>query len=346
MNVRHSVAAMLSVALSAGAVAACGTDEVGAPPGPTGPEPTTQDPTKEDPTTPDPKGGDVTAPTILSMTPEDGASKLKEDVKIVITFSEPMNKAKSEAAFTIDASSSTSGPPTFSWNEQGTVLIVDPKAQYSTGDDSATAPPSALGFSMGTGAADLAGNTLAAGAAASASLYRRINQVAPRHDTLFGNSPEDSDNRKSFIGAGEGSAAEEARRGYVSFVLPVLPTGAELHQATLEGTIRDVKSAFVHFGDMYFEHFTFDAIDATTYGKPALSDLGVFIAALPAPAIDDPVAKDVTDAVADDYANGRALSQYRLLFKKNLPKIDGTDDLAHIKNGAGEVKISLSYLIE
>lgn len=343
MNSRSALALVLGLAAMGGVVACSSDDANTASPeiGPTGDETATDEDAGAGETTPD-----TTSPTILSVTPTDGTKKLKDDVKIIFTFSEPMAKAATEGAFVIDASSKTSAPPTMTWNEDGTVLTIDPKAAYATGTDPAAVTAVPLRFAISTGATDLAGNALTAGASASVSLYRQITLVAPRHDTLFGNTDADKNTRFSFIGAGDNSGNVETR-GYVSYVLPSIPAGVEISRATLEGTIRAIDGApFALFGDMQIEHMAFDRIDSTTHDAPSLRSLGIFIPATPAPKVDDPVAKDVLLAVRDDYAMGRLLSQYRLRFVANVPSTNDTKDFAHIKNAGAETKLSLAYLIE
>lgn len=300
---------------------------------------------------PDASQTDVTPPTILSATPADGATKLKDDVEIVITFSEPMDQAKTEAAFSIDPSSKTHGPPTYSWNAEGTVLTIDPMANYSSGGDLATIPAVPLKFALDTSATDLAGNALVKGMSASVSLYRLLFQEAPRHASLYGNSCEGGSTRYSFIGAGD-CASDVERRGYVSFVLPAMPSGAALIEALLTATLAQTSdeggNPFVDFGSMYIEHVSeFKSIaSGEAYDEPTLHDLGEFVAADPAPAVGQWIEKDVTLAVADDYASGRANSQYRLRFKNHVPKFDGKSEAAYIKNTDGDVRIVLSLLVE
>ncbi|MEB2312224.1 MAG: Ig-like domain-containing protein [Sorangiineae bacterium] len=295
--------------------------------------------------------GDVIPPTILSATPADGATKLKDDVEIVITFSEPMDQAKTEAAFSIDPSSKTHGPPTYSWNAEGTVLTIDPMANYSSGRDLAAVPAVPLKFALDTGATDLAGNALVKGMSASVSLYRLLFQEAPRHATLFGNSCEGVPTRGSFIGAGD-CPSDVERRGYVSFVLPAMPSGAELLEALLTAKLAATSdeggNPFVDFGSMYIEHVSeFKSIESgEAYDEPTLHDLGEFVAADPAPTVGQWIEKDVKVAVADDYASGRANSQYRLRFKSHVPKVDGKSEMAYLKNADGDVKIVLSFLVE
>lgn len=291
---------------------------------------------------------DVTPPTILSISPADGTKKLEDDVKIVVTFSEPMAKAATEGAFAIDPSSKTSGPAIATWNEAGTVLTIDPKAAYASGTDVTAVTAVPLAFSIGTAAKDVAGNALTAGAKASVWLYRQITQEAPLHASLFGNTRSGGSTRYSFIAAGDSTDDLEVR-GYASFVLDALPAGVEIASAKLVSTLRATGTAFASFGDMRIEHITFDAMGAAAFAAAPLHDLGVLIPAVPAPQVDAQVEKDVTIALSDDYKNRATrnnLSQYRIRFTKDLPKTDGASDLAYISSDVAQTKLAVTYLIE
>lgn len=329
----------------AGLLTACVGDDAGGPTAAT--ETTEAGPVGE---TPDagPAAPDVTPPAIVSISPADGAKKLKDDVKIVITFNEPMAKAATEGAFGIDPSSKTSGPATASWNEAGTVLTIDPKAAYASGTDVAAVTAVPLAFSISAAAKDLAGNALTAGAKVSVSLYRQIQHEAPLHASLFGNSRDGGSTRYSFIAAGD-SVDDLETRGYASFVLDGLPAGVEISSAKIVSSVRGVGTAFASFGDMRIEHITFDAVGAAAFAVAPLHDLGVLIPAVPAPQVDAAVEKDVTIAVSDDYENRvirKNLSQYRIRFTKDVPKVDGVDDIAHIYSDPTKTKLAVTYLVE
>ncbi len=83
---------------------------------------------------------DTTPPTILSISPDDGAHAVRIDADVVVTFSEPMNELETEASFEGDAF--LPSHTTFSWSNDGTVIH-----SYS--------------FTITSFARDLAGNHLA-----------------------------------------------------------------------------------------------------------------------------------------------------------------------------------------
>jgi len=89
---------------------------------------------------------DISAPSIDSVSPSDGAENLPLNTTISVTFSEQMNKTSAEQAFTISPGVNGS----FSWN--GNTTIFTPASQLENTTYIAT---------INTGAKDLAGNAVA-----------------------------------------------------------------------------------------------------------------------------------------------------------------------------------------
>jgi len=64
---------------------------------------------------------DITSPTVISKDPDDGDENVPVGTNITVTFSEPMNTANTEFAFSLD-----SVVGTFSWSAGDTILTFDP----------------------------------------------------------------------------------------------------------------------------------------------------------------------------------------------------------------------------
>jgi methionine-rich copper-binding protein CopC len=94
---------------------------------------------------------DVTRPTVLSTSPTAGATAVPTTTNLEFNFSEPMNEAATEAAF---STSPAIGTRVITWNAQHTLMSVNPSANLPFN--------TMVTMSLGTGARDLAGNTLAA----------------------------------------------------------------------------------------------------------------------------------------------------------------------------------------
>lgn len=91
---------------------------------------------------------DLVPPEVTAISPSDGATNVPDTTTIKLSFSEPMNQGKTEAAFSADPVISCS----FSWNSEATELTCDPVTDLLSGET--------YTISLGTGAQDLAGNTL------------------------------------------------------------------------------------------------------------------------------------------------------------------------------------------
>lgn len=89
---------------------------------------------------------DVTPPTVVSVTPLDGASNVDISSAISVTFSEAMDTASAQDAFII--SGNVTG--TFKWNDNTMTFTPDINLKYNT----------SYTCTVGTGAKDPAGNKL------------------------------------------------------------------------------------------------------------------------------------------------------------------------------------------
>lgn len=109
---------------------------------------------------------DTTPPTIVSTVPASGAVGVARTANIVITFSEPMRQGSTVAAFQFI--SPAAYPFTYGWNAAGTVLTINPVTDFPYGQN--------VTFTVGTGAEDLAGNTLQTALTRSFRVKRQATQ--------------------------------------------------------------------------------------------------------------------------------------------------------------------------
>lgn len=93
---------------------------------------------------------DTTAPTVISNSPSDGSAGVAPSSNLSISFSEAMNKASVEAAF----SSNVPVSCVFLWSADATLMTCDPSSDLAFS--------SLYEISLSTAAKDLAGNPLAA----------------------------------------------------------------------------------------------------------------------------------------------------------------------------------------
>lgn len=285
---------------------------------------------------------DTVPPTILSITPVNGATKLTPMTDIiVVTFSEPMNQASAQAAF---VPSGAAPVPTFSWNAAGTVLTINPKLTYPTATDPAAAA-TPYKFSISTLAKDLAGNALAASVNWQFSLLREITQSF--RYSGGGNVVDGNARTLTYAGAGD-TTSDLADRGFLSYDISALPVGiAVFESATISTRIAGiVGDPFGLFGNLLIQSVAYASLDQAAFDAPPLHDLGVFVPATGTNAAGDAVTKDVLVALKDDYANRSArnnVSQYKLLFPGS-PNANGITDFAYVvTNGTGNVLV-IKYL--
>lgn len=106
-------------------------------------------------------GEDKQQPHAISISPPHNRGGARNDVNIVITFSEAMNKDNTEAAYSSNSLGIKPNEVSFSWNNDQTVLTINPNHDlaYKTVDDL-----NSLGYEyswqLSDGATDLAGNKL------------------------------------------------------------------------------------------------------------------------------------------------------------------------------------------
>lgn len=259
--------------------------------------------------------GDTVAPLVVSSTPAAGTTGAASDVKIHITFSEPMDPATVEAGYAseklpLDKVST-------SWNAEQTVLTISPDAALLYGDgignDPSTATRITYAISIGTEATDLAGNPLEAAYELGFSTKVRMSTTAAFVDALtastLGGSALPGDN----IIVGDASVNDLPYRGYVTFDISALPQDITIEsaafaarQTTVEGT------PYASLGPLNVYHLTFST----------MTDVGdVLPISFPGVLSEDGNAEsksiDVTAQLTDDLANRAArgeTSQYRLQF--------------------------------
>ena len=99
-----------------------------------------------------PATGDTTAPTAGAVSPADSATAVDPKGNVSVTFSEPMDKPATEAAFSLArAGGSTPVPGSFSWSAN--TMTFDPATDL--------APGASYTATVATSARDVAGNALA-----------------------------------------------------------------------------------------------------------------------------------------------------------------------------------------
>jgi hypothetical protein len=178
-----------------------------------------------------PSGADCTAPTVVNTVPASGEGGVHDDARIVITFSEPMDRAATEAAFT----SGDLPAHTFSWDAAGrilTVTLTDPLLYADVADLSGAAR--SYSFSVSVGAGDQAGNKLAQPLSISFTTLRRLTSVAPVIPAMSATIEENSNvhTLDGFVYTNcAGTKYPSEARIFLSFDIHNLPAGIARFEA-------------------------------------------------------------------------------------------------------------------
>jgi Bacterial Ig-like domain len=259
-------------------------------------------------------GADTTRPTVISVDPPNGATGVKDDASVIITFSERMDQASTE--FSYESLELPTEGVTFSWNADGTALTIKPNdlLDYVAGEDpSIAAKTYALNISGVAG--DMSGNSLLE-FNSSFSTLRVISSAIYGTANLDGYILSDGVVNSASTGLSVGKLEDSRRlRGFFSFDLTSIPAGVVTDEATLiiykEGT---AGGEFYQFTSVTLDHLNYgNALGSAAYGQPSLRDLGI-VDSSSSPA-SGYLSSNVTLAVNDDLSNRAARgnrSQYRL----------------------------------
>ncbi|MDV6374127.1 Ig-like domain-containing protein [Deinococcus arenicola] len=290
---------------------------------------------------------DTTAPSVVSITPASGATGVDKTANIVVTFSEKMNQAATQAAY--QSTDLPAAGVVFSWNAAGTIMTINPNADLTY-----TAAGKTYAFNLTSTATDLAGNALPP-KNSSFKTYKQITTTINSTAALDGYVRSDglfNTNNILLLIGDSGAVDNSTYRSYLSFDLSGLPAGltsANILAATL--TVRQssvVGSPYtdldVGASDLILDHVNYGtSLTATDFDPTVYSNLGDIISSATAANY----FKSTLSALKDDLSNNRTRSQYRLRFAK-LTDGDGVADIAYLDSGdsaTNKPRLEVTYLI-
>jgi Bacterial Ig-like domain len=288
-------------------------------------------------------------PRIVSVSPADGARGVSNDVHIVITFSVPMNQARTEAAYQSEGVPSSG--VSFSWNDAGTVLTITPDdpLDYPTGTDPDTVELRPINYFLSASAQDLDGQHLAAPAEFSFALLRQINVSlsAQQNRDLTGSWRSndtyglgDCARNQDTVCIGDSGTGGIQYKGFISFDLSSLPTSmAQLSSARLNFQITQRPgNPFNGLGAFFLDHAAFEAIGPQAFQADPLAALGTIATNGNAGAV---LQVDVRTALRADVGT-RSRAQFRLAFEE----VTNNNGIADTLISSWDTqRIDVSYLI-
>lgn len=285
--------------------------------------------------------GEPAAPTIVEISPADGATGVREDAVLVVQFSEAMDQAATQAAY--QSATVPAAAVTFTWNDAGDTLTITPNEPmpYAMGIDPAAVVPLAYDFSITTTATSLAGEPIAQGVAVEFTTLRWILQIVERDPERTGNVAESAGPLGTAY-FGDRSNNEPVRYA-VSFDLGALaPEIAEVEVAEFQANWTDQS------GDPWdelggatvFEHVAFDTLDVDTFDTPAIGETMALFDGID----DDFAARDITEvfeAVRADAPSYQGRLQVRARWMADTNYDGGFDTIAMV---ADDLELVVAYL--
>jgi hypothetical protein len=270
---------------------------------------------------------DTSPPRVLSTSPSDGERGVLPDSKIVIRFSEPMDRVPTAGAVELGGL-----PVSAEWDESGTELSLTPleELEHARGADPVSVEAIAHSLSVSRSATDVAGNALEAGHDATFFTSRELSTRLPGINSLIGyavdsDSPLDS---SAFADPLVGDWTDSSVKGFMTCDLGELPDDAQrVASATLTVEQYLVTGDPYQMGSIMLEHVRFSALQFVL-AAPTRESFG----ALFADADTKMASKDVTSAVQSEFAE-RADSAGHVQFRFAFPQA------AHVNGVTDEVRL-------
>jgi hypothetical protein len=214
------------------------------------------------------KPADTTAPTVVSVYPNDGFHGFKHGDAITISFSEPVDPISVMNAYRSEDEGLKPDQVTFAFAEGGKKVLIQPLRSllYSPTDDYLY-----YRFELGRQVTDRAGNPLAEPLRVTFSTMRTLSTDLPSEPSRDGSaSPAAAVSDQALLSVGDG-ATNAGIRGFFSFTFPEDADG--VLAAELRFFVHHISGTpFADLGRLNLEPLTLgEALDATDYYTSALS---------------------------------------------------------------------------
>lgn len=269
-----------------------------------------------------PVGEAPTSPYIEHAYPAPGDTGVRADVQIVVTFTEPMDAASTEAAF----EGTGLGSVSFGWNAAGDTVTITPDSPlaYAEGERPQDVTPLVYGVRFGPGARDAEGDPIAQPSSFEFLTMRALTTDLIGPASLNGTVRSDSGDLGKFCVAGDGQVQFEGHdvwyRCGISMMLTRIAAGAEIVDARLSFEFERVFGDGVAPGDPFASLGPLRLVHAEFEEKTVASFLvpGELIDAwTEADPPNGPTVADVTPWLVDDFeaVGPDGYAQFRLEFE-------------------------------
>ncbi len=289
--------------------------------------------------------GAADAPSLVEVSPQDGAIGVAADEPIVLRFSEPMDRAATQAAY--QSSDIPAASVTFAWNEVGDELTITPNEplEYAEGISATTTEALSYTFTISSAGESEQGVSLGDNAEVSFSTLRRLS-LTYSQDTELSGRVRDLGGALLLAGSyslGD-SSINDTGRGFVSFDVSSLPEGpVTVEEGTLHARFSAVQgNPFSDLGAVVYQHVNYDTFNDALFDAPAIGSAAGLFGTIN----EDEVDRDVTDiavSAIDDPATFGQRVQFRFRWAFNETDNDGqTDGVTLI---AGDLGLDLQVLV-
>jgi hypothetical protein len=275
---------------------------------------------------------DQEPPSVVAMTPNDGAGEIPIGTPVVITFDEPMEPYATQAAVTISPKVVVLSE---TWNDDYTELTIAYDLAYGEAMYPETPEIPSYRVTVTSVATDASGNALPTAGVTTFSTKGRTLHVFDVVQDLVGHTSDPYVGNWSWLGGGAYSS--KAYHGFLSFDISAFPEelADNVESAVIDTEIWRIDGTpFDIWGDLSVEHSNF-AVEQDADDAPMLRDLGVMIYAASEPAVGDLIKKEVTEAFASDIdfrAQRNNLSQYLLRFQGATEAPTSATNMVYVSN--------------
>jgi hypothetical protein len=318
-------------------------------PAPQQPEPTAPAPVEPTPAPVEPTPTATPAPVnatpfVVSISPADGVNGVARNADIVVTFSEPMDRASAQAAL----NPSTGNCGAFSWNGDDTQMTFDPCADFAYGTEVSVVVYDSAADTLGLGMMDDFESAFLVLRQSTIKLWSQDaydGYVYGPGVFVFGDKA---------VADGQYFSVSTWTRGFLSFDLDDLPEDlVEIQSAmvAVKQTSHDAGAYGNATGKLLVEGVSYGTLTTGDWNLPGTITCGFcLIPVLGTDAADGWKTTEVAGYVRSDWENRMALdynSQFRLRFAKDCGDGScsnvGASFVAGMGNGVVRPYLSITY---